>query len=237
MNFGLRVMGSTRHRSASGAPTLLQSKDGGNGSGITSATSSAVGYASTTTAGSLLVLVVWGQNTTAGTDAAISSLTPTTSGFSWISAGSPGAYSTGSGHTAGAVQIFYIASAASMATSVHTTVVADGAADSTSTLVEFSLYEFYPLTGTKETYQTGNGTASVPSTTNLSTSFTDLIFVAYIATDGHSTVGSGYTIGVNSTSVNYGGAQYILSDGSGSIATAFAGSRTVWAAAAVAFKI
>lgn len=236
MNLGLRVMGSTRHRAASGSPVLIQSKDGGNGSGTASATTSAVGYASTTTTGSLLVLVAWAANTSSSTDATVSGFSVSTSGFSWTSAGALSMYTAGSGHAAGGVQIFFIANASSMATSTHTTVTATGASDNT-VIVEFSLYEFGPMNGTKDTSQSGTGTSSVPSTTNLSTSATDLIFVAYEAADGHSTEGSGFTLGVNSANVNYGGSQYNLSANSGSIATAFAGSRNNWAAVSAAFKI
>ena len=72
-----------------------------------------------------------------------------------------------------------------------------------STAVEFSLYEFGPCSGALETTQTGSGSSGVPSTTALATSFRDLVFVAYYAQSGssNSTAGSGYTIGVNSTSV------------------------------------
>ena len=111
---------SSRHRAALN-PLKIQSKDGGNGSGSTSATSSAVGYASTTTAGSLLVLVAWANGSSGGA-ASLGALTVSTPGFTWTLAGSVQTFSASSGHFAGALGVYYITNASAMATTVHTTV-------------------------------------------------------------------------------------------------------------------
>lgn len=218
------------------SPTKLQSKDGGYGTGTTSATSAAVGYASNTTAGSLLVLVAWAQGGS-GSTASVGISSVTTAGFTWTLAASQ-TFLGSSGHLAGAVAIYYIANASSMATSTHTTVSATGGAGNASTEVEFSLYEFGPLNGTLDTTQTGSGSSSAPSTTNFTTAYKDLIVVAYCASGSSPcTAGSGYTLGVTAGTITECGGQYNLVANAGTVATAFVGSQTAWAAAAAAFKI
>jgi hypothetical protein len=225
-----------RHRAALN-PLKIQSKDGGSGSGSTSATSSAVGYASTTTAGSLLVLVAWAQGSSGGT-ASLGGLTVSTPGFTWTLAGTVQTFSASSGHFAGALGVYYITGASAMATTTHTTVSVTGAGN-VSTEVEFSLYEFGPCNGALDTTQSGSGSSSAPSTTNLATSFRDLIFVAFYAQNGSSpsTAGSGYTLGVSATSITVGQAQYALAVNAGSIATAFVGNQLPWVCVSAAFKI
>jgi hypothetical protein len=210
---------------------LLQSKVGGFASGLTPQTSTAVGYTANTTAGSLLVCVVYNSGATGAQAGA-----PVTSGFTWTLA--EGA-SSSTPFTE--VQIYYIANAASMASSVTTT--ASASALSGSVAVEFELYEFSNVATTSpvDTIQaTSNGTAATPSTPSLVTTAQDLIIVVVNgATSGAGAAGSGYTLGITSShqiAASIGQTQYILNQPSGTIATSgFGTGWTKWGAAAVAF--
>jgi len=211
---------------------LVQSKAGGSGSGATTATSTAVGYTSATTAGNLLILVACADG-----DSSVSISTPVTSGFTWTSATTePWSDTTGTSY--GRTTIFYIANASAMSTLTTTTVGATGG--TTFTDVGFTLYEFSGVATTSAVDVTAiqnNNTATLttPTTANLSTTATDLIFVAMAAENTAGTAGAGYTLGVASPSL-VGVAQYILNQASGSISTAFGGTSNYWACAAVSFK-
>lgn len=229
MNFGLRVMGQTRHRSSI---SLKQSNAGGHGAGTTSATTSAVGFTSNTTAGSMLVCVAYASAASAVPTISV----PVTSGFTWTLGASEGGSSANT-----RVAISYIPNASSMATSVTTTVTATAATGVVD--VEFALYEFSGVATSSpvDTSQVAQGTAATPSTTNLSTTNTDLILVAACgAASSAGAAGSGYTLGITSShqiSGNVGQTQYILNQASGSIATAgFGTSWTGWGVVAIAFK-
>ena len=220
-------MGSTRHRSSGMA--LVQSNAGGFGT----TTTSAVGYNNKTTAGNLLVCVVWAS---ASSSRGAGIQTPVTSGFTWTLATSATFSDVGTAH--GAVSIYYIANASSMATSVTTTVTSSVSLDD----IEFSLYEFSGLTAgvsvdtTEATSSTSGGT---PNTTSLTTSATDLIIVAMSAVGSNGSAGSRYTLGINAAnqfSGCVGQTQYILNQAQGTIATSFGTSQTYWGCCAVAFK-
>src|SRR5208337_111637 len=182
------------------AIALVQSKAGGAGSGTSSATSSAVGYASNTTANNLLVLVAWaiGSSSTLATAPPIN--TPVTSGFTWTLAKSA-TWADIDNIEGGRVSIYYIENAAQMLSSTTTTVGASKGGASPSVTVEFSLYEFSGV-ATSSSLETSastiSGSASDPSTANLSISNTDLIISAYQSEGGvYIAKGSAYTLGVN----------------------------------------
>ncbi len=225
--------------------SLLQSILGGNGIGTTTATSSSKGFSKTTTAGSLLVCVVWSTG-------AISTLalpptinTPSTSGFTWqLAAGKAplASFADTNYGLCGSVAIYYIANAGSMSTSTLTQVSVSDTYTS-SIAVEFALYEFSGVQTVSPIDSTGTGkentTQSVPSTTNLSTTQTDLVFVAMVSNDEfpgtQCNAGTNYTLGISSTVATLGQSQYILNQPAGSVATAFSGNQYSWGCAAVAF--
>jgi hypothetical protein len=122
--------------------------------------------------------------------------------------------------------------------STTTTVGATGG--STFTDVDFTLYEFSGVATTSAVDVTAiqnhnTATLTTPTTANLSTTATDLIFVAMTTENNTGTAGSGYTLGVVDPAV-IGVAQYILNKASGSISTAFGNTTDFWACAAVSFK-
>ena len=194
---------------------------------------SSISFTSSTTAGNLLVCVVTAF-VSSSSPGGVSISTPSTSGFTWTLAensgysdtlGSPGHYTYDSGEVA----IYYIANASSMSSSTTTTASISGSSPS----VTMRLYEFSGAAGSTpvDTYgSSANSTTSANTVTagNLTTSVTDLIFVA--STASPTSAGSGYTSGV----VN--GDQYILNQASGTISTNYGSSAALWATAAVAFK-
>ena len=230
MNLGLRVMGITRHRSSGGA-AIVQSKYGGSGSGTTSATTSAAGFASNTVSGNYLICLVY-ANASASGSGTVAIHTPLTSGFTWTLV--KGATYTGTNRAS--VSMYAIPNAGAMLTSNTTTVGATGTL-ATTTKVEFALYEVSGLTvaGTVDASASNTGSSSAMSTANLSTSFKDFIFAGGAAASGTASTGSGYSAGVPGSAVD-GASQYKLNQSSGSIATAFGGTNTDWACIAVALE-
>lgn len=221
----------SRHRGVGGI-AIKQSNAGGHGAGTTPTTTSAAGYSANTTAGSLLVCVVYASATSSVPTINI----PSTSGFTWTLASSEGGSSAET-----RVAIYYITNASSMATSVTTTVTATATTGVVD--VEFDLYEFSGVVTASpvDTSQVAQGTAATPSTANLSTSLTDLIIVAACgAASGAGAAGAGYTLGITASHQiggNVGQLQYILNKPSGSIATAgFGTGWTGWGMVAIAFK-
>src|SRR5208282_6844498 len=222
------------------AIALVQSNAGGHATGTTTATTSAVGYTSNTTANNLLVLIAWaiGSSSTLATPPPIS--TPVTSGFTWTLAKSATWADTDT-IEGGRVSIYYIENAAQMLSSTTTTVTATKVGSSPSVTVEFSLYEFSGV-ATSSSLETSastiNGSASDPSTANLSISNTDLIISAYQSEGGGNIAkGSAYTLGVNAAYATAGQTQYILNQAAGSVNTAWGSSQNIWGCAAVAFTI
>jgi hypothetical protein len=162
---------------------------------------------------------------------------PSTAGFTWANAQHEAYAETvtivhppSTEYLGGEVSIFYIANASAMATSVTTTVTAT--ANNGTPAVYFTLFEFSGLATSSPVDTTGTGnndtsSATTPAAGVLTTSKTDLIFVADTANE---TAGSGYTLSSVDNNV-----QYILSQASGSIATAFGTAKAPWAAVAIAF--
>ena len=234
----LLALGSKRRIQA----TLRQSKAGGfataSGTSTASATTTAVGFDSATLSGSLLICVVQVSGTYTGTAVQPLITAVTTSGFSWTGIPQGWAISGQSGKCA----IYYITNASAMATSTHTTVSAEqikSPSGNPQVWVEFQLYELV-INGTLDTDQTGSGSSSIPSTTNLTTTENDVVLVAVNAEGTTGVAGSGYTLGIDSSHQNsgvVGQLQYNLGINAGSVPTAFGTSETNWSAVAAAFKI
>jgi len=217
---------------------LVQSKLGGSGSGSSSpVVSSAVGFNSNTTAGNLLVCVVWGTLTHSNSLSSPPTLSLATTGLSW-SLAKTALYADIAGDTGGRVSIYYVANAPSISSSTTTVATATGSSIS-SMNVQFALYEFSGVQQSSpvdDLEATNTGSGAPPSTPNLSTSATDLILVACISEDAITGAGSGFTLGV-AGSGNLAATQYILNKASGSIATAFGTSAPdPWGCCAAAFK-
>ena len=146
------------------AVALVQSKAGGVGRGTTTATSTAVGYTSNTTAGDLLVLVA-----IAAADGTICSIsTPVTSGFTWTLASSS-TFSDSTLPQIGRVSTYYIANASAMSSATTTTVAASTTKGATFIDVAFTLYEFsgvaIPQIATFSYVQGGATSTAYPTTT------------------------------------------------------------------------
>lgn len=210
----------------------LQSRHSASGSGTTSATASGAAFASNTTPGSLLVLVVTANaNWSAGGSAVPSINTPTTSGFTWTLAESAD-YTDATNQQASRVSIYYIANAGAMSSGTSTSTTANRpSADSTTVIV--NAYEFSGVQASSPLDQIASlnsQTSSPISAGSLSTSGTALILAAAVAEASVST-GSGFTAGVTTSE------QYILNQSSGNISTAFGSNSgsNLWGACAVDF--
>ena len=227
------------------AVALRQSKLGGHASGASPQTTSAVGYASNTLSGSLLICVVWADGSAATAVGALSIAAPVTSGFTWTLAKQGTSWSDSSTFYKGNVAIYYIANASAMASTTTTTASCSKAGTSPiSCGVEFSLYEFTgvatssPLeTSSSSVDSTGSSTDPAPG--SLTTSNTDLILSCYqceSATNLAANTSAGFTLGVNAASETTGQTQYTLNEASGTIVTSWPAGQFYWTAAAVAFK-
>jgi hypothetical protein len=216
----------------------VQMNIGGYGSNANgSAGSSAVGYNNITTAGNLLICVVWAASSPAVSGFPPTINTPLTSGFTWVLAGSA-QYSDIGTPQYGSIAVYYIANAASMPTATKTTVSAAGGLHNL-TQVEFALYEFSGVATASviDTSATSNdGFNSIPSTAALVTSVTDLIFVSTVCEGAAPSLGSGYTSGIKSSHISSGLSQYIANQAAGTIATGFGSIDNYWGCVAIAFK-
>src|ERR1700690_1524343 len=130
-------------------PTLVQSIDGGNATGTFTTggtlTTSAVGFASPTTSGNTLVLVLWVRQESTNADCAINvhtGTTITTTGFSWSASTSVGSFAdNATANHCGNVTFYKIVNATSMnVTTVAAVIVPNG--EHCTCSAEFSLYEF-----------------------------------------------------------------------------------------------
>jgi PA14 domain len=187
-------------------------------------------FSEATLSGSLLVCVVVNviDHSTSPTQTIN---TPSTSGFTWTLGNSENyEYSTTVVDTTyyygSEVAIYYIAGASSMSTGTTTSCTADQGT------VTFRMYEFTGVAASSPKDTSGveansSGSSSTVTAGNLTTSFTDLIFVA---SAGGTTAGSGYTSGAVDSD------QYILNQASGTVSTAFGNAATYWAAVGLAFK-
>jgi hypothetical protein len=238
--------------------TLLQQPTSGtaghalSGTGVSSLTSSNASFGSNTTPGSLLLCVVassLGYNRSGSTPAPIPTLNaPVTTGYSgptWTLLASQGCnadYDSISA-SASAVAIYYIENAPSMASTatVTDTALCSNTTDVSGFAVVCRLWEFGGLLSSPlDTYATNSGpeVSAPPTTANLTTTGTDLIFVACSVENSIANIaaGSGYT------APSYKGPycvleQYILGIAPGSIPTAYAspGGPLSWAIIAAGF--
>lgn len=220
---------------------LAQSKLVAHATGTTSCTASGNGYTSNTTAGSLLVLIAYAQDSSSAATCSIPTINlPTTSGFTWVQAGSAD-YQDNTNLQAGRVSIFYIANAASMASSVSTSVTATKTSQTGSGIgVEFACYEFTGVSTSAPldaNVSVNTQTSTPTSAGTLVTSGTALIIVGAIGeTPSNTTQGPSYTLGITSTNDPVGQTQYILNQVKGNIVTAFAGKAgSPWGCVAVDF--
>lgn len=225
------------------AITLVQSNRGGAASisGVTplTATTNAVGFASPTTSGNLLVAIARAtSNTTAG---APSGFLPTTSGYTWGPKSGGQFFTTPQG---GVAALYFIQNATSMPTTTATSwSAAEGGSGVTVTSLkaEFELYEFSGIAAvasdTSANLVSGNAT---PSTANLVTTATDLIVSFYCGNSALGTAvaaGTAFTLGFSATLAAVGQMQYQLNVPAGTVTTSFGGSFAgSWACGAIAFK-
>jgi len=239
---------------------LVQSNAGGFissfGSTTTTFTTSAVGFSSPTTPGSLLVCVGWIsiQGTSTTPFAGVGFSNPClTSGFTWTAAHGGFGWEvaqTGPDRLEGLFLVSYIPNASVMSgTTTLTASVTNNSGSTYNIEVEFSLYEFSglavsPFERNVLAQTTPLGSASQNSTPNpgnvTANSAGDLIFVAYTAgaTGSNGTAGAAYTLGVSATVATIGQAQYNLSASAGSQATSFGtNSLPNWGAMATVFAI
>jgi IPT/TIG domain len=218
---------------------------GGNLAAPGGTVNSGTGYnfTSNTTAGSLLVAIVFVLNGGTGCKQPTASA-PSTPGLSWTQVASVNSsgfntltpyYET--------LAMYYCANAPSISTGTQTTF--SGTVSGTTQLTGFNgeiyLFEFGGIAATSplDAFATNSGSmAVIPFTANLTTSQTDLIFATFLSYTGpgHINPGTGYTIYTPAM------AQYILNQPAGSIATAFGSGTTAsqaaqqWGCIAAAFK-
>jgi IPT/TIG domain/Viral BACON domain len=234
------------------AAVLVQSIIGGTCSASVAAngsiTTSAGGFAAPTTAGNLLVLVLYTYGTSSfGT------------GVSWSNPAIGGGYSAdwSSGPFGPSTvvspanpnigwegAIYWIADAPSMSPSQTTTVeiTNDINVGPQTIQAEFDLYEFsgvvnpavYDLT---DNGAMNSGTSSAPSVSFSATANEDLILVLLQNDSGNLSPGSGYTLGINSTEAPYGQLEYQLGAAAGQTSSGFTGTATDWSIAAIAFSV
>lgn len=224
---------------------LVQSKLGGNGSGGPTAapwtlTSSAVGFNSTTTAGNLLMCIVYGRLSSSTGSVGSGILSAATSGITWVEA-TLNAWTTTPGTTAGGLRILYAANAPSIVPAATTSVTHSiGGIGFTATMsVEFALYEFSGLktVSVVDATRATSQSTGTPGVGNITTSNTDLLVVAFSGNSANATAGSGFNLGANMSVSTTGQMQYKPSVAAGANATAFTpGAQTNFAAAAAAFK-
>ena len=231
---------------ASFAAALVQSNLGGSASAtITSGgtlTTTAVGYASNTHTGSLLVVIVWSRSNGLGEIEGTQVPTISTPGFSW-SAGSLtySAFLDLATDTKYGIQtIFYITDAAAMSTSTLTTVsAAVPGTDSCTCTLQFAMYEFSGVSAyiAHNISQNETGTASSPGGVGTSCSPACLMLVNFVGYPVSAlTAGSGWTLGVNATVPTIGQTVYNLSATTASSGF-FSGTSALWADTAIWFSL
>jgi hypothetical protein len=227
---------------------LVQSALGGNVSGTagttpTTLTTSAAGFSSNTTAGNVLVCVVFGRYTSthSGFFSGLNFLTPVTMGITWVAAVGP-SWNDSTNTTGGGAQIFYAANAPSISSSTTTTVQIQSSGSGSQVggpmSGEFMLYEFSGVAHSSpiDTFRSPAHSTGTPNPGTMVTSKTDLIMSIFSGDSGNISAGPGYSLGINATVPTTGQLQYELNVAPGSVATAFSGSQTNYGASAVAFK-
>jgi len=198
---------------------------------------------STTTAGSLLVIIVYWHTTGATPPATGGAGFPSGgSGLTWRQTISGGYLSGGN---RASTEIFYAGNAPQQASGTVFTLsgfAGNGFGVGTA-LYECVLYEFTGIIASTSTGVLENASAilstqsaSTPHTANLTTTKTDLIIASFIGTGSAITAGSGYTLGIDSTNISgIGQLQYALNVSPGSIATSFTGTQALWGGFSIAF--
>lgn len=223
-----------------GAITLVQSVLGGSASAVvpanTTLTTSAASFGSPTTAGNLVVCLVWAtQQGTFGFGA----VTPPDFGvgFTWSSL--PAAtFSNFTPLAGGLAGLFYRENAPSISSPAVVSANSGSSGGSFLFSVEFSLFEFsgvlssFPL----DVSATPNGTSSTPGAT-ITTHDTDLVITSAIVLNSGSALapGTGFTLGPTAIVATIGQSQYATNVPSGSVDARFIGTEPRWATAVAAF--
>lgn len=220
---------------------LLQSNIGGAAT-VTSVTpqnftSTAAGFASPTSAGSLLVMSGWitaGFNTLSSN---VSLATPPPLGTSsWATTQLALGIPSGIGY-------WVIENAPSIATTSTTKaigVLTGSGFTVSSATVEFALWEFSNMVtaSAKDVVQFAHSANSVPNAGGLTTTAVDIVMQTYVARGGPAiSAGTGYTLGIAGSAVIESQTQYQLSVPASTVTTAFVGTQTgTWISLAVSYK-
>lgn len=237
--------------------TLVQSRIGGSASGSVAGhgniTTTAAGFSNPTTAGNLLLMIVYTKSIGTGI---VFDPPVIASGYSrvWQSIDNAGSYlSVPSGNEGGA-SIYFIDNAPSMSILQTTTIRMLNQSASTSTLaIEFDLYEWSgivvplvveltippdPFTGVINSDVGGTPNVNFTAAGSVPTINTNLMLVAMSAVPGiNLTAGSGYTLGINASAATLGQFQYQSSAPPGQTSATFNGTvPSDWGIVAIAFK-
>ena len=236
------------------AVTLVQSRIGGNGTQTVTAaaflTTTAVGFASPTTAGNLLVGIGWATDLATsgqvhGPDFTAAATGLTVSGATWTGAVTNGAgfLDDATATKGGIIGIWYILNAASMATTVASTLVAHNQSEHAVVKAEFSLYEFSGISSFSQfnVNQNTNGTQTTPFVSYLigpstATSNVFLPFAAFVAFPGSNlTAGPLFTLGPTGVVATIGQSEYNPTSGR-TVSSGFTGTEGLWGLASAAFS-
>lgn len=239
---------------------LVQSKLGGSASGTVPAdnglsgpqpiTTSAVGFDSPTTAGNLVVCVVWANIDTSGTPSLEGGLPVVSGGYSGSFIGHPNAGAgwqfplspgLGASHL-GFGEMWCIPNAPSLSPSnLFSVTVYNEGSFSGDVNVEFALFEFSGVdasildlgsSGSASDDQVGG----TPDVTFSATTNTDLILTVLSAYPGSNlSAGSGFTLGPDASVATIGQVEYVLNAAPGQTDSGFSGTEPYWGIAALAF--
>jgi len=213
------------------AVTVVQSALGGNASGSFTTggtlTTTNGNFASDSTLGNTLLLVLWERQESSNADCAIviNNAVVTTSGFTWSTTSTHSSFQDNATAThCGNGKIFYIQNASVMTAATTTSVsLAVPNGEHCTCSIEFSLFELTP-TGTITLgflLSNNTGTGSNPNCGTLSP-FGLCVIVG--VPGSNLTAGSGYTLGPNATVATIGQGSY------GAGATPYSGNLGLWAA-------
>lgn len=234
------------------AAALVQSNIGGNGTGTFTVggtlTTSAVGFVSNTTVGSLLFMPIWirVESTNATCSLLVGSTQPpviTTSGFTWSNAPISNSFGKfqdlSTGNHCGYAGFAYIVNAAQMLSSTTTTVAVTipSATHCTCTL-EFALYEISGVNAylDGEALSQSTGAASNPQCPIVAGTTSIYICVLSAFPGSNLTAASGYTLGPNAGTSTIGQTSYSLAI-SGNTAPNFTGTLSLWDTEGVHFSL
>ncbi len=225
--------------------SVVQKNLGGNASG-TSACSSGItatgNYASNTTAGSTLALVIWGSAGTSSIDPF--TFTPATSGVTWThnSSAIPVTHHDSANSLSHALDYWWAIGAGSVGSGTNTSVSAS-ISSASSCKVEFALFELAGITSNAldSGHIPGFGTSSsTPSASTLNTegfpgTYTYFVLASFGGEGSTNlTAGSGFTLGETAVSAIVGQSEY-AGGVTISQAIAFTGTNPYWLCGYVAF--